>query len=304
MSETTEQQTVNERGGSAAIAVPPDAPRGARVEALWEYDVVECFVVGADGCYFELELGAGGHYLALAFDAPRRRSSDFARESLAVEWEDGADAWRQLRERGAVRLETYGRNAGCWIMPLAETPEFAGLEDPDNVIVRSYGTVTYVGKDIAYQLWKFGLLGKDFGYRFATSSLMAMELLKERAGGGMTGSYATLGGALNSYVLSAGLVAKYYSLDAQLDKEMNVVDVGNQRAMINMLDFAEKRSKELIGLAVASGAEPVPAVFNFDRGKVAREGDVEEKLNALNNYWTASLQSQIVAMLSGKAKVS
>jgi arginyl-tRNA synthetase len=33
------------------------------------------------------------------------------------------------------------------------------------VIVRSNGTVTYVGKDIAYHLWKFGLLGKDFGYK-------------------------------------------------------------------------------------------------------------------------------------------
>jgi arginyl-tRNA synthetase len=35
----------------------------------------------------------------------------------------------------------------------------------DKIIVRSNGTVTYVGKDIAYQLWKFGLLGKDFHYR-------------------------------------------------------------------------------------------------------------------------------------------
>ena len=50
-------------------------------------------------------------------------------------------------------------------MPLADSEEFAGLEDPDKVIVRSDGTVTYVGKDIAYQLWKFGLLGQDFGYR-------------------------------------------------------------------------------------------------------------------------------------------
>jgi len=72
----------------------PDAPRGARVEGLWEYDVVECFVVGADGRYFELELGAGGHYLALAFDAPRRRARDFAGESLAVEWEAGPEGWR------------------------------------------------------------------------------------------------------------------------------------------------------------------------------------------------------------------
>jgi hypothetical protein len=72
----------------------PDAPGGARVDGLWEYDVVECFVVGADGRYFELELGAGGHYLALAFDAPRRRAHDFARETLAVEWESGAERWR------------------------------------------------------------------------------------------------------------------------------------------------------------------------------------------------------------------
>jgi hypothetical protein len=72
----------------------PDAPRGARVDGLWQYDVVECFVVGADGRYLELELGAGGHYLALAFDAPRRRANDFARESLAVEWQSDPAGWR------------------------------------------------------------------------------------------------------------------------------------------------------------------------------------------------------------------
>jgi arginyl-tRNA synthetase len=76
------------------------------------------------------------------------------------------DAFAKLEAAGAVQLEAEGKNAGCWVMPLADTPEFAGLEDPDKVIVRSDGTVTYVGKDIAYQMWKFGLLGKDFGYRF------------------------------------------------------------------------------------------------------------------------------------------
>ncbi|HEX4952903.1 MAG TPA: arginine--tRNA ligase [Thermoanaerobaculia bacterium] len=75
-------------------------------------------------------------------------------------------AFEQLKARGAVRLEAEGKNRGCWVMPLAESEEFAGLEDPDKVIVRSDGTVTYVGKDIAYQLWKFGLLGRDFQYRF------------------------------------------------------------------------------------------------------------------------------------------
>jgi arginyl-tRNA synthetase len=75
-------------------------------------------------------------------------------------------AFQRLKDSGAVRHETTGKNAGCWVMPLAHSEEFAGLEDPDKVIVRSDGTVTYVGKDIAYQLWKFGLLGQDFGYRY------------------------------------------------------------------------------------------------------------------------------------------
>lgn len=73
-------------------------------------------------------------------------------------------AFEALKDAGAVRLEEDGKNAGCWVMPLEGTAEFAGLEDPDKVIVRSDGTVTYVGKDIAYQLWKFGLLGLDFEY--------------------------------------------------------------------------------------------------------------------------------------------
>jgi arginyl-tRNA synthetase len=74
-------------------------------------------------------------------------------------------AFEKLQQSGAVAQDKEGRNAGCWVMPLSQSQEFQGLEDPDKVIVRSDGTVTYVGKDIAYQLWKFGLLGLDFCYR-------------------------------------------------------------------------------------------------------------------------------------------
>ncbi|MCP3964079.1 MAG: arginine--tRNA ligase [bacterium] len=74
-------------------------------------------------------------------------------------------AFEKLKASGAIHLEESGKNQGCWVMPLSQSAEFAGLEDPDKVIVRSDGTVTYVGKDIAYQLWKFGLLGRDFHYR-------------------------------------------------------------------------------------------------------------------------------------------
>ena len=51
----------------------------------------------------------------------------------------------------------------------ADAADVTGDDDDAKVIVRSNGTVTYVGKDIAYQLWKFGLLGRDFRYeRFHT----------------------------------------------------------------------------------------------------------------------------------------
>jgi arginyl-tRNA synthetase len=86
------------------------------------------------------------------------------RESEILHLQFWATAFEQLKERNAIYLETEGKNAGCWVMPGSAFSQ--DEQDPDSkVIVRSNGTVTYVGKDIAYQLWKFGLLGKDFFYR-------------------------------------------------------------------------------------------------------------------------------------------
>jgi len=91
-------------------------------------------------------------------------------------------AFEQLKAKGVLYFENEGRNRGCWVMkrgtgrpgePAVEPSADSDDEDssgdgPDEnakVIVRSSGTVTYVGKDIAYHLWKFGLLGRDFAYR-------------------------------------------------------------------------------------------------------------------------------------------
>jgi arginyl-tRNA synthetase len=98
-----------------------------------------------------------------------------------------AQAFEILKSKGAVFLQTEGKLAGCWVMTIddgsnsndeskhveSKHVESQHVESKDvereKVIVRSNGVVTYVGKDIANQFWKFGLLGKDFGYRrFAT----------------------------------------------------------------------------------------------------------------------------------------
>ncbi|HVO56312.1 MAG TPA: arginine--tRNA ligase, partial [Dongiaceae bacterium] len=101
-----------------------------------------------------------------------------ARESEILHLHFWDAAFEKLKASGAIRLETSGKNAGCWIMPWRKEGKEKSAEvsageasaggrteeDLDKIIVRSNGTVTYVGKDIAYQLWKFGLLGKDFHY--------------------------------------------------------------------------------------------------------------------------------------------
>jgi len=81
------------------------------------------------------------------------------RESDILQLKFWDHAFRLLRERDAIFFEKEGKNAGCWVMRL----ESEGHDD-DKIIVRSNGTVTYVGKDIAYQLWKVGLLDQDFKY--------------------------------------------------------------------------------------------------------------------------------------------
>jgi arginyl-tRNA synthetase len=103
-----------------------------------------------------------------------------ARESEILHLKFWDAAFEMLKKSGAIQLATSGKMAGCWVMPwkeevkeaqeVKELKERTSVEEEeedsqDKIIVRSNGTVTYVGKDIAYQLWKFGLLGKDFHYR-------------------------------------------------------------------------------------------------------------------------------------------
>jgi arginyl-tRNA synthetase len=104
------------------------------------------------------------------------------RESEILHLNFWALAFEQLKKTGVLYFETEGKNKGCWVMtrpaaasktPETERPGAKATEEENDakevdedakVIVRSNGTVTYVGKDIAYHLWKFGLLGRDFGY--------------------------------------------------------------------------------------------------------------------------------------------
>jgi arginyl-tRNA synthetase len=131
---------------SAALGAPlDDAGRAtAALAARLAEAVVRCHL---------LTMGRVG----VAYDLLPRESDILGRRF----W---AKAFELLKSVGATELEAAGKNAGCWVMRLEGSTEFEGMEDADKVLVRSNGTVTYTGKDIAYQLWKLGLLDADFEY--------------------------------------------------------------------------------------------------------------------------------------------
>jgi arginyl-tRNA synthetase len=152
------------------------ALRGATLRAIEEgrgeeAEVAEVVADSIVGFHLRTMARLGIHYELLARES----------EILHLHFWDAAFA--KLKESGAIYLATSGKMAGCWVMPWkdeekeginTEVTQIESAEDAekteneneqDKIIVRSNGTVTYVGKDIAYQLWKFGLLGKDFHYR-------------------------------------------------------------------------------------------------------------------------------------------
>jgi arginyl-tRNA synthetase len=132
-----------------------------------------------------------------------------------------AQAFDVLKAKGAVHLRTEGRLAGCWVMPIQEdggptpnaqlpTPKSVDPEseaqsaetegegdDREKVIVRSNGVVTYVGKDIAYQFWKLGLLGRDFKYRVFVDRPHGPLWATGTTGG--AGTHPLFGGAAHVY---------------------------------------------------------------------------------------------------------
>ena len=97
------------------------------------------------------------------------------RESEILHLQFWAKAFDLMKQLGVIRLETEGKNAGCWVMPFEA---HAGNEEheADKILVRSNGTVTYTGKDIAYQLWKLGVLGLDFNYKLFSTYFDGKEV--------------------------------------------------------------------------------------------------------------------------------
>jgi arginyl-tRNA synthetase len=224
-------------------------------------------------------------------------------------------AFADLKASGAVQLEAAGKNAGCWVMPLAHSQEFAGLEDPDKVIVRSDGTVTYVGKDIAYQLWKFGLLGADFRYRFWAAAGVwetAAEGDGEHPAFGRAGRVINVIDARQSYlqkIVRAGLEALGHRGEAERSVHFAYEMVALSPATAKLLGFAaegdagralEMSGRKGIGVKADDLLDQLVAKARDEIAKRNRDLGGEELDALARDIATAALRFLMVKATTGR----
>lgn len=105
-----------------------------------------------------------------------------------------------------------------------------------------------------------------------------------------------LGSSLTAYAKSAALIAKYYSLGAQVDETGYVVGYDRQSSLANMLDFADDRAEEL--LSSVADEDPIQGLYYYDNARLLRTGDPQEQLLALNYYWQSAILSEALGIFT------
>ncbi|MCD6288982.1 MAG: hypothetical protein J7M34_00660 [Anaerolineae bacterium] len=146
----------------------------------------------------------------------------------------------------------------------------------------------------AEQSW---FMNVDESYGTALLSRFGIDALSDEVWEEPARSMMTLGASLTSWADMAMLIAKYYSLGAQVDKEGNVLRITGERALVDMLDLSEERSAELIRLA--GKEDPVPPMYYSEVARIWRQGDPEDQLLALDYQWQAAVEASMLAYFTG-----
>src|SRR5213075_3132024 len=136
-----------------------------------------------------------------------------------------------------------GKLAGCWVMKIDEGAE--AEDEREKVIVRSNGVVTYIGKDLANQFWKLGLLGRDFRYGLFAAQAGGRPLWSTTSGDGDSNA-PMFGRAARIYNV---IDSRQMYLQALLSQALRAL--GHPREAENSIHF----SYEMVALSHATARE-------------------------------------------------
>ena len=179
------------------------------------------------------------------------------------------------------------------MMELLRRASDANVSYFEATIVDEYAKAFGVHPDRMKQLF----MNYDYTYLFTVASNYGTSALAGQLNDEAQKAALILGNSVSNYGQSASLVAKYYSLGAQLDENGDVVEIERERALADMLDLADQRAREAI--AMNGDDVPVIAVLYYETARLQRQGSPADQMDALQSYWTATTLAQIQAYLAG-----
>lgn len=191
----------------------------------------------------------------------------------------------RLQEKEAVELVKEGDKAGCLVVKLKGVEEFAHMDDPDKILVRSDGTATYTGKDVSFQMWKFGLLEASFRFSTFLTQPNGKPLLTTDAGGrpsclphadavvNVIGSEQSYPQAVVKYSLKAVGYGEQSENSVHLAYEH--VELPEERFSGRSGNWVGFTADEIIATAVDKAREEVvkrfPEMASLERERIARD---------------------------------
>jgi hypothetical protein len=159
----------------------------------------------------------------------------------------------------------------------------------ESLIIEPFAQQYGVSADIAQNYF----LQSDSSYLTAKAALIGADSLITAVTKPEAKSWVNLGSSLTSFSQSASLIAKYYSLGAQLDEDGYIVGYDRQSSLADMLDLADQRARTWLG-AVAT-EDPVLPLYYYDNARLYRTGDAQDQLTALTYFWSSAILSQTLA---------
>lgn len=257
--------------------------------------------------YSELGIAEG---LALVADSKLSdlvdNANQYSKEELLIQLVDIAGNYALASDMVQLARDAVDIQMGFGVTPapkpekVLRVAEVLRRASEANLALFESTTINSIAKQygLSPDLVKARLQMVDNDYLLASASGVGMAQLIDQVGEGPKSAAVIFGNSQNAYALSSSLVAKYYSLGAQVDQDMNVTSFENDKALGEMLDFAEQRAKELINLC--GDDVPVPAILYYENARSASRGSAQDQLTALNYYWQATALAQAGAFMAGK----
>ncbi len=157
----------------------------------------------------------------------------------------------------------------------------------ESVIIEPYAQAFGVSTDQMREVF----YNVENTYLMSKAARAGLEALRDEVGSGPKAAGLIFGHSQSAYTLSSMLIAKWYSLGAELDDQGNIARYSREKALIEMLDNADRRARELIGLAGENA--PPAALYYYEVARSLRQGTPDDQLNALSYFWQAALLSQV-----------